>query len=374
VIILALVAGAESVLIWRQYHAAPDQPYAFGSWLETLQNLAIYGWWLLTPGPLFAPRLTLPMTLAGWAFWLLWGTWGIWNWKRGYRWPAACCLSAILILAPALPLDAHVFPYLALLAAASGVLTLVALLPATWQPRPRTVWLLIALALAASWGSMTYRLKARDPSGLPADPFVQRTAISYEAIQTLQTLPPDPEGQAYRYLIILQPPPAGPTTELAVKLGDKWVFGSPLNVALAKEVGPILVLGDSLTVRWANDLHRAPPEAFVLADGGARLRPWGPLHQALLYQSLTEVARGQFTRARAHLLRAAQLSDAIISFFYDRSLMIVPATAVQARAPQFLEFLAAETATDSQVAEATALQEIFQELLQVCGADLQPSP
>lgn len=369
IVFLVVIAAGESVLVLRHFDTGTGQAYAFGPWYRSAANLAMYGWWLLTPGPVFAARFSTWMGLTGWALWVLWGTWVVWKWRHGDYWPAACCLGAVLALLPALPLDTHSYPYLALLSGAAGALTIASVLPRHWTLRPLLLVLLVFLAAAWAWGGTTYRLKLRDQEGLPADPLVRRTAVAYEAIRTLQALPATAKAGPMRHVILLQPPLARPDAELAARLGKHWVAGTLLYNALDGAHGPRLMMPDSISVKWANNLDGAPLDAFVLVDAETHLLPWGRTPQALLYLGLTEVAAGQFGRARDHLLRAALVSDETIPFFYDPDLMLAPATAVQARAAAFREFLGAGSGGEVANHTVSALVDLFDSLLRVCARD-----
>jgi hypothetical protein len=373
-ILLALAASGEALLVLRHFASGPGQPYEIGAWWQPLDNLAMYGWWLLSPGPLFASHFNLGMALAGWSLWLLWLAWAVRSWRRGSRWPAAGLLAALLVLAPSLLLRSHWYPYLALLAAAAGSLTLASLLPPRWQLRPLAALLLVLAAWGWAYGGMTWRLKARDARGLPADPVVQRTAISYAAVNTMRHLPPRADGSAQALLVLLQPPRDAAQVELTERLGSSWVSGSLLYNALEGRLGPRLVLPDSVSIVWANDLLDKSQEAFVLVDAGTQLIPWGPVPQALLYLSLTEVARDQFRRARRHLLRAGQLGETNLAFFFDEDLLLEPLDRLRSRADAFETYLAGPGGSGRVPGQRNPLQDLFVQLLQACEGPGIPVP
>jgi hypothetical protein len=219
---------------------------------------------------------------------------------------------------------------------------------------------------------MSLRLKARDAQGMPSDPLVLRTAVSYRACQTLQSLPIASAELAGTRLLLLQPPPPGAPEELAQRLGDEWVAGTLIYNSLEGTLGPRLILGSGVEVKWIHHLQTAAAEAFVLADGGAFLRPWGRTPQALLYLCATEVARGQYHRARSHLRRAALLSGESIPFLFNPDQMIVSTTAVQNGADAFMEFLTDGLPPEELSEEAIALRAIFSELLAILADDTNP--
>ena len=344
---LGVVAVAEAVLIWQHFDHGPGRPYSFGSWFQPLFNLAGYGWWLSSLGPFFSPRPGLIHGLAGGSVWLLWIAAAVLYWSRGRRWIAGCLLGGFLALFPVLPLASHHNPYFLYLTAAAGGLALASLVPGHWRPRPLLIFGMMLLVMMWSWGTMNFRLKARDDQAMPADPLVLRTAISYEAMQKLRALPQLQPEKYPRQLVLLQLQQVGPMADMAERLGENWVRGSLLHTAMGGIYGPRLVLGDSVEVRWVNSLEKSPPHAFVMVEHGPHLRPWGPTPQALLYLTLTLVARSEFARAGRHLLRAALLSDRTMPFFYDPDLMLVSSGAIRLQADRFREYLAQETRLES---------------------------
>jgi len=116
-------------------------------------------------------------------------------------------------------------------------------------------------------------------------------------------------------------------------------------------------------IKWVNTLHNAPDEAIVLVDAGHLWLHWGRSREALLYLALTEVARGQFARARDHLLYAARRSERTIPFYYDPGQMLVTPAQILARKEAFIDFLAAGLQEGYSRHEVAALQEIFFALL-----------
>ncbi len=393
VVALGIVAAGEAFLVWNHFDHAPGKPYGLGAWPTPLTNLAGYGWWLISPGPFFAPHPDLARGVAGGAVWLLWTAGAVLVWRRGQKWLAACLGAALLSLAPALPLASHIEPSFLYLAGAAVALAVTSLLPRLWSVRPVVAVGLILAATAWAWTGTTVRLKSRDAQGLPADPLVLRTAISYEATTQLRALRwPQTERQEYR-LILLQPPAPGVVAKMAANLGENWVTGSVLHTAVGGFYGPRLVLGDSVTVDWVNGLEQTPPDAFVLVQDGPHFRAWGMTPQALLYLTLTEVARGQFARAERHLLRAALISARTMPFFFDPDLMLVSSAAVRLQADGFRAYLEVaehsgaagrrspntsresdeDTGSQSTVRSA-ALVNIFDELLVICCADPDALP
>ncbi len=213
-------------------------------------------------------------------------------------------LAAVVTIAPLLPLVRHVAPDLAYPVEPFGCLALACFLPRHLDRRP---WLLAPLAVAAlAWGflGMDGRLDLRDRDGMPADPVVRRTAISWHTSRQLAKLPIGEDG-----LVLVQPPLARETARMALSLGEDWVTGSDVYHSLGGVLGPRMLLGAETPIRWTNGLRYTPEQALVLFDAGGELKPWGFNDQALLYQALMDVGLGHFERARLHLLRAGLLGQ-----------------------------------------------------------------
>ncbi len=363
--LLAIAAAGEAVLVWRHFDHGPDRPYGLGGGSGPLVRLAGYGWCLLARPGFIAPRPDLARALAGATVWLLWLAVAVLAWRRGRRLPAATLLAALLSLAPVLPLATHLHPYYLYLPAAAGALALACLLPARWTLRPAPGLALVAVATLAGLSACELRLKLRDPRGQPVDPMVLRTAISYRACRQLEALAASPHRPPE--VLLLQIPPAS-LSGMATRLGEGWVTGSVLHTALGGSLGPRLLLDERLEVRWVNGLQGAPAAALVLAEGGPLLLPWGSVPQALLYLSLTEVARGLFDRAERHLARAARLGGPNLPIVYDPDNLPVTAAQVQQQAAAFRSHLQNDTADLGGIPPA-ALISLWEGLLQVCLQD-----
>jgi hypothetical protein len=141
-----------------------------------------------------------------------------------------------------------------------------------------------------------------------------------------------------------------------------------LHTALGGSLGPRLLLGDRLEVRWTNGLQEAPADALVLAEDGPLLLPWGPVPQALLYLTLTEVARGQFDRAERHLARAARLGGPNLPIVYDPDHLPITAAQVQQQAGTFRSHLLHDDVDLGGIPPAN-LTSLWDGLLQVCLQD-----
>jgi hypothetical protein len=363
--LLAVAAAGEAVLVWRHFDHGPDRPYGLGGGWSPLVRLASYGWCLLARPGFIAPRPDLARGLAGAAVWLVWLAGAILAWRRGRRLPAATLLAALLSLGPVLPLASHLHPYYLYLPSAAGALALARLLPGRWKLRPAPGLALVAVATLVALSACELRLKLRDPRGQPADAMVLRTAISYRASRQLEALATSPHPPSE--VLLLQIPPAA-LSGMAARLGEGWVTGSVLHTALGGSLGPRLLLGKRLEVRWVNGLQEAPAGALVLAEDGPLLRPWGAVPQALLYLSLTEVARGLFDRAEHHLARAARLGGPNLPIVYDPDNLPVPASQVQQQAAAFRSHLQSDTADLGGILPSTLIT-LWDGLLRICLED-----
>ena len=367
VALVGLGALLGAVLTLLEFDLGTDQPYALGGAAKALGNLLTYGWWLILPGPVFHPNLTVPMAAAGGLLWVAWAVWSRQCWRHGRQVPALALLGALLMLAPILPLQRHLSPDLAFPVEPFGCLALASLLPTRWRARPVLVGVLVVAALA--WGAlgMRGRLQLRDTDGSHADPLVRRTAVSWQACNQLRQFPIDEGG-----LVILQPPLLPQTAAMAAKVGERWVTGSPLFHALGGTLGPELILGSKLRVIWANGLRLTPAGAFVVLDAGNVLKPWGPTNQALLNQVLTDVGLGHLERARLHLLRGSLLAGETLTLVYDADILPVTLEQVLANKDAFIDHLAAGQRQGRTAMEITGLQQNFYRLLSACtGRDIE---
>lgn len=362
---LVLVAAAGAALAVflaaRGFDTTADQPYALSSPVGMLGNLLTYGWWLLQPGPVFTPAPTMAMATVGGLLWVAWLAWGVWCWRRGHQVPALMWLGALVTLAPILPLTRHLSPDLAYPVEIFGCLALAGLLPRRW-PLPTALVAVLVLA-SLGWGflGMRGRLDLRDQDGLPADPVVRRTAVSWQFAQQLPRLP-----LGDRPLVLVQPPLTEITARMTMELGEERVLGSALYHSLDGVNAFKLLLGPDTPVQWANGLRQTPARALVLFDAGGEARPWGYTDQALLYMTLTDVGLGQYQRARLHLLRAAVLGGETLSLLFDPGLLPVPMERVLANKQGFIDHLYATLEQGHTAIEVGGLQTNFFRLLSVC--------
>ena len=364
---LCVVAAGAVVLAFGHFDTGNQQPYDLGGPAVILGHLLTYGWWLLQPGPTFTPNPVLAQALVGGLLWVAWVGWGVWHWRRGRRTPALTALGALVMVAPLLPLTRHMAPDLAYPVEPFGCLALACLVPSRW--RPRTMGLVAMVAMIGAWGffGMRGRLSLRDGDGLPADPLVRRTAVSFAACSALPRLPVPEAG-----IVVVQVPLTREVAAMADDLGENWVTGSTLYNSLGGALGPQLILGAETPVTWSNALRRTPSDALVLLDVGTEFKPWGPTPQALLYQTLTDVGLGHFKRGRQHLLRASLLAGETLTIVFDAGLLPVPPARVLANAEAFTATFTKDADLAAAAIDPVGLRTNFERLLDACVDDRAP--
>lgn len=377
--LLLVVAVVEGTLLTGHFATGPNDPYAMGGVKVVLTNMGVFGWWLLSPGPLLASVINWPMAAAGALLFVGWTVWGINLQRQGQPLPLLTLVAAFLILAPALGLKNQMHPYLAYLAVAPMGLAVGYLVTGRWPMR----WpvLVVAFLLAAGWSywSMNARLGQRDSEGLPADPVVRATSLSWQVCRTLPQLPLD-RGQADTpALTFIQIPATAQAATLAEQLGDRWVAGTHLYEAIGGAIGPRLVLNAhhdrEVRVDWVNALFTNPRQALVLCASGPGFKHWGTTANAAFFAALADVGTGRFERARKHLIRAANLQreqnneNESASFFYDPDQMVIPLSRVMARKEEFIDWTYQLLDQGHSPQEVGGLQDLFLQLL-VAGTGL----
>jgi hypothetical protein len=374
-LLLLGVAVVEGTLVSNHFATGSGDPYAIGGARDVVLNLGVFGWWLLSPGPLLASTMNWPMTAAGVLFFLGWAVWAVNQALGGKNLPGLTLLAALLVIGPALGLKNQLHPYLGYLAVAPMGLAIGSLVPGRWRmPLPALV---AAALLAGTWSywSMDTRLGQRDAMGLPADPVVRATSLSWKVCRELKQLPLERGQTSIPALTLLQIPATDEAAEMAGRLGDRWVAGTHLYEAIGGTVGPRLILQDrferEVRVDWANALFTCPGDALVLCASGPGFKHWGTTANATFYAALTDVAMGRFDRARKHLIRAGKLHPSgkpgndQASFFYDPGQMIVPMSRVLERKEEFIDWTLSLLGQEHSAQEVGGLQEMFMNLLAI---------
>lgn len=366
--LLMPVAIVEGVLLMQHFNTGAGEAYAMGGPLQVGANLGRVGWWLVSPGPLLSPSLNAMQATAGAMVFVLWGLWGVVRYQQGQRLPLLTFAAALISLAPALPLERPMHPYLGFAALCAGALALASLVPGRWKAG--RLWLTGLALLAAAWGylGMEVRLNQRDAQGLPADPVVRATALSWRTCRMLPHLPLD----AADPLLFMQIPMSRSQVEMAENMGPRWVAGTPLHKSMGGTIGPRLLLGVDRDVRWVNALTEAPANAFVLCEIGSGFKHWGRAPNAVLYAALADVGMGKFSRARQHLLAAANLNDETMAFAFDPDQMAVQTDLVLTRKEEFIDWTVGLLEEGVSTIEIGGLQDLFFNLLSAAtGKDIQ---
>ena len=366
VMFMLAAAVAEGVLVMNHFAADATGTYATGGFSQVLLNTCVYGWWLVSPGPILASKLLWTRLIPGGAVFVAWVVWGVFEWRRGRRLALLALFAALLSLGPALLLKDRFVPYLAYLAAAAGSLALVTLVPVRWSPRYPV---LVVLAIAATiWGftGMQIRLANRNDLGLVADPVVRATSLSWQACRTMSQLMESRTGDGPNYLTIYQQPVSSASAAQADRLGERWVSHNDLYHALHGTTGPGIILGPDVTIVWANGLTTNPPEAMVVSETATGVKVWGQTWNALLYAALTDIGLDHFQRARRHLVRAAALNKELVMFIYDEGQMIIPLKMVLDNKEKFVDWTVAQLDQGASPHEVGGIQDMFFNLLSSC--------
>ncbi len=280
--------------------------------------------------------------------------------------PLLTLVAVLGSILPALPLEHQMHPYLGYLGICAGAVALASLIPSRWKASPL---LLVGLTLlAAAWGffSMDTRLNQRDESGLPADPVVRATSLSWQISRMLPQLPLERTDDNQRAVTFLQIPTTSQQMEMADRLGERWVAGTPMHESIGGTIGPRLILGQEVRVDWVNALFTNPSDALVLCEMGPDFRHWGTTGNAALYAALADVGMGRFERARKHLIRGADLNDETMVFSFDPSQMAVSVDLVLARKVDFIDWTLGLLGPEHPAHEVGGLQELFINLLSAC--------
>lgn len=366
--VMTMLAAAvtEGVLVLNHFAADPTGSYATGGVGRFLTNICIYGWWLMSIGPILASQLTWTRLVPGGLLFVAWLIWGLIQWRRGRRLALLALFAALLSLGPVLVLQERYLPYLAYLAEAAGALALVTLIPARWKPRFPVLLVLTLVAVLWGFTGMRTRLANRNELGLVADPVVRATSLSWQACRMLTDLKKYQGDEPFTRLTIFQQPVTAAGAAKADRLGERWVDPTDLYVALQGTVGPEFIFGDGVTTTWASGLTTNPPEGVVVAETAIGLRFWGKTWNALLYAALTDVGLGHFDRARRHLVKAASLNDELVLFIYDEGQMIIPLSLVLERKEAFVDWTVGLLGQGASPHEVGGMQDLFYNLLSSC--------
>jgi hypothetical protein len=324
--LLGTLAIFESWLVLITFNHTPGMPYALGNLQSVFTHLAGYGWWMLSPGIPYTIKLGLVELIAGLSLWLLWGIYSFKTWRSGDSVPAFLLISSLASIAPALALKTHHYPYMAFLAAIPFYILVAQLVASRFSFSVRNSVVISVVVLLLGFGLMEARISLRTNDGLPADPTVRNSSMSYAALKTIRTFKNDP-------IVILQP-------KLSIE-GDssRLLRPTPLYSALGGQtIVPMLAL-EGINLSWETNLSNLSKDVIVLVDAGPLLKYWGKMPQPLIYLALSDIAMGKYGEARFALRTAMIGSDTSMPFMYDESQLIFPPSEVEKNCEEFLSFL-----------------------------------
>lgn len=333
----------EGLLVLRHFARDAGDPYQLGGIRVILGNLGMYGWWLVTQGPVFASRITVAMAGLGIGLFGAWAFWATLSWRKKRDLPLVLGAWGILALGPALVLVRQAHPYLAYVTVAPLALAIGSLLPRRWT---RTWVLAVVVLLGGAWGyhGMRVRIVNLTDKGAIADPVVRAAHLAKESAVALSSQQP-PFGEVSRCrTVILQPPISKPAAARADREGPGFIEESPRYAALGGSVGPALILGCRTPVPWVNSLVGVDPDCRVFCETGKGLIAWGDTWSALLYSVLLDISLGHFDRAAEELAAAAAIDPEFSKFEFERSRIPGWNDHVAVRMEEFGEWARTETA------------------------------
>ena len=360
--VLAVAAAGEALILWHAFPHGPGTNHVLAPLSALPMNLVSCGWWLATPWPFQRPDEYLIALTAGLLLWSLWLGWSWHRWRGGDRRPAAWLAAALLSLAPVLIVEFRLEPRLAYLAFAPLALLLGGLVLGGHE-RMRTL-LAVGLAVvtaAVGWTVFELRLSDRDETDLPRDPLVLHTAVSHEALGVLAPLA---FGSSQPNVIQHIDDTVRRRDRLSVP--GHVPLPTLIHASLAGDLGHALHGASGQRIDWVRSLDKVPLDALVLADAGPRLRFWGPVPQAFIYQTLTEIAQGRHDAAVGHLRQGMRNSRPTMAFVFDATQLPASPEDLRRNARDFLNRIRG-TAGLAPV-ERDALLETARELLTRCNA------
>ena len=252
--ILAATAVALSAL-QRDMAGSGDYELAFAS---IPRNLAVYGYWLIVPGPLMKSVAihSSAAIVVGSAFWALWATVGVLLHRRGNPWPLSAGGVALLVLLPALLVGDHAVPRYVYAAAPAFLLAVVSSCGALSEATVPTRIAAAMIAAVFAWTTTAYHVDARSPSGKPMHRYVAKREIASMALRTInRQMPPGARNLA---LIV---------TPRAIK--DEV---SLLQDAIADDLAVRVIFGNDFEIHWVSNVEDADPNAVVFLVEGMVLR------------------------------------------------------------------------------------------------------
>ncbi len=360
--LLSVAALPEALWLWRGLPHGPGAPFGIDPLAALPLNLALSGWWLVTPVPTLAPDAGPLVSLGGLSVWVLWLAWSRAAWQRDERRPALALAAAVLVLLPAWPVDMGPRPWLAYLAVAPAAVTVTGILLGGRDRFSTRAALIAALAAGVvGWGLGDLRLDRRDDGGRPADPLVLSTAVSHDALRVLDAVDPSVASR----VAILQVPGLSTRERSRLAAPLSAPLPSVLHTALGGALGPRLAGNPDRRVDWVRGLDDVTLDTHVFVDAGDLLHYWGPLPQAFVYQTLALIALGRQDEAVHTLGQAMRNSRPTMPFVFDESQLPVHMDRVRAGSRAFLAHIRIADALRDD--EREAVLATARELLRRCN-------
>jgi len=117
---------------------------------------------------------------------------------------------------------------------------------------------------------------------------------------------------------------------------------------------------------WRSALTGSPAGDLVLAADATGFKVWGPVSNAVYYAAVTDVALGQFERARRHLMTAAASNPATTQFISDEGQMIVPVQLALKNLKPFVDWTVRSIGHGSSASEVGGIQDMFLHVMSSC--------
>ena len=289
----------EARLISGHFATGIADPYRLGGIESVLGNLGMFGWWLITPGPVFAGQPTWFMAGMGLAVWGVWAAWALYAGRKGEWIPLAGLAVAITSLAPALPLFGQAKPYMAYLAVAAVAVVMAGVARRSWLDHRCVPAVLVIVAMAWGLGNMWLRITGTEAQGRPSDPIVLAADVARETTLSIQGAPAAPT------VVVFQQPLRPADLARVREHGPTFVKPTARHNALAGEVGLALALPHD-DVRWRSSIMQVPLDARVFAEAGAELEDWGSTPDALVRAAVIDLYIGFHHQAYGEIGRAVE--------------------------------------------------------------------
>ena len=261
-LVLVLLSLAAGMALWAlQADVRPMEGYEL-SLGAVPRNILILGFWLIAP-PAWQTGTEWTQTwplLAGAVCWGCWVALAMVRARQGDHLPGILLGLCLLALAPATLLSTHILPRYDYLPTAALAVALGSLLQGVARRLPGWSVVLISLVAGVSAHGLTsWRLEDTFAGGRPVHRLVVKEDLSRRICEGLPQL-----GLAHRDRLIFFTDKGSHPGEITA-----------LKESLGGTLGPRLVLGGEVEVRWTETLTPGDTGAFVVAVRGMDLEPMG---------------------------------------------------------------------------------------------------